>query len=256
MKVSVVIPAYNEEGYLGACLNSLMKQRIKPDEIIVVNNNSTDRTVEIASKYPVRIVNEEVQGMIAARNRGFTEAKYDVIARTDADSIVPSDWIKKIHKHFEDPHLAGLSGPPSYYELPEVITETYRVSADAIFKSYIKILTQVLRHPCLFGPNMALRKDSWDKIKDDVCTDDKKVHEDIDLAIHLATVGKIVYDPKLTVKTSFRRWKKIDSLPEYLYRALTSVRNKNHQEVKVGRTGIRAIKNFLAKTLDPEMQKK
>src|ERR1035437_9820650 len=89
MKVSVVIPAYNEEKYIGACLDSLMDQKEKPDEIIVVNNNSTDNTAKIVKKYPVRLINEEQQGMIPARNRGFNEAKFEIIARTDADTILP-----------------------------------------------------------------------------------------------------------------------------------------------------------------------
>jgi len=55
MKVSVVVPAYNEEAYIGNCLESLTNQKVKPDEIIVVNNNSTDATVKIAKRFPVRI---------------------------------------------------------------------------------------------------------------------------------------------------------------------------------------------------------
>ena len=100
LRVSVVIPVYNEEAYIGACLESLMKQNVKPDEIIVIDNNSTDNSVAIAQKYPVRIIHEKIQGMTPARNRGFNEARYAIIARTDADTILPVTWIKRIKKNF------------------------------------------------------------------------------------------------------------------------------------------------------------
>ncbi|HEX8932548.1 MAG TPA: glycosyltransferase family A protein, partial [Patescibacteria group bacterium] len=100
MKISVIIPAYNEEKYIGACIESLLKQNRLPDEIIVVNNNSTDQTAAIASQYPVKVINEKEQGITPARNRGLNEAQYDIIARTDADTILPPDWIEKIKKHF------------------------------------------------------------------------------------------------------------------------------------------------------------
>lgn len=247
LKVSVVIPAYNEEKYIKTCLDSLMKQKVLADEIIIVDNNSTDNTVQIAEKYPVRIVHEKKQGMIPARNRGFDEAKYDIIARTDADTILPTNWIKKIKTAFEKNDIIALSGPVQYYELPDVITETYRVSANTLFKSYIRIVARVLHHYWLIGPNMALKKSAWEQIKTEVCHEEKVVHEDIDLSIHLAPHGEIKYDTKLLIKTSFRRWKKLDAYPEYLYRTLTSIRK--HKHVSVGETGVRAIKSFLTKAL-------
>src|SRR6266567_2953645 len=95
LRISVVIPVYNEEKYLGKCLDSLMRQNVKADEIIVVDNNSTDNSVAIAKKYPIRVVFEKTQGMIPARNHGFNEARYEIIARTDADTILPVNWIKR-----------------------------------------------------------------------------------------------------------------------------------------------------------------
>lgn len=86
--VSVVIPAYNEERYLAACLTSLQKQTLKNFETIVVDNNSTDKTAEIARRFGAKVVKELKQGIIPARERGFREAKAEIIARTDADTIV------------------------------------------------------------------------------------------------------------------------------------------------------------------------
>lgn len=240
MKVSVIIPAYNEEKRIEACLHALMKQKVKPDEIIVVNNNSTDKTVAIAKQFPVRIVKEKQQGMTYARNRGFNEAQYDIIARTDADTIVPPDWIQKIKKHFRDKELVGLSGPAHFYDLPEIVPSS-RWTLETFF-SYIRIFKQVMKHDGMYGPNMALRKSVWEQVKNEVCLDDKEVHEDLDLAIHLAGFGKITFDSHFLVESSFRRWKKIEPYFEYTNRGIKSIRK--HKLLGVKSKGIRVVKRI------------
>lgn len=241
MKVSVVIPAYNEVNYIGACLESLMKQEVPADEIIVINNNSTDETVKIIKKYPIKVVNEKIQGMIPARNRGFNEAQYDIIARTDADTIVPPDWIKTIKANFKDKKLVAFSGPANFYELPD---QTSKLTIKAFFP-YASLFKQIMKHDCLYGPNIAIRKNAWEKVKNDVCLDDKEVHEDLDLAIHLAPFGKIKFDYDFVVKSSFRRWKKLESYFEYTNRALKSIRK--HKKLVDHRRGIQAVKRIVSK---------
>ncbi len=244
----MVVPAYNEEGYIDNCLESLMQQEITPDEILVINNNSTDRTVAIAKKFPVRIVNEKEQGTIQARNRGFNEAQYDIIARTDADTIVPSDWIKKIKKSFQDKKLIALSGPSYYYDLPEVV-QTSEWPSKAAFQSYAGILKQILRHDCLYGPNMALRKSSWEKVKEQVCLNNKDVHEDVDLAVHLAPLGKIIFDYDLVVRSSFRRFKKFKPYFEYPYRMFKGF--SKHKITNMKQNGTKLVKKIVAKAFSP-----
>src|SRR5579871_2615827 len=114
MKVSVVIPAHNEEKTIGKTLESLCHQTISPDEIIVVDNACTDKTAQIAHSFGVRVVREEVQGITTARNRGFNEAKYDIIARTDADSVVSPTWVEQLKKNFENSRVVAVSGPASF----------------------------------------------------------------------------------------------------------------------------------------------
>jgi glycosyltransferase involved in cell wall biosynthesis len=204
MTVSVVIPAHNEEKYVEECLQSIQDQIEKPDEVIVVNNNCTDKTVEIARRFKATIVLEEKQGISHARNAGFNAAKCEIIARTDSDTILPKDWILKIKKAFEDPKLGALSGPTSDSNRPLTKGINYYPSL-----MLFDILSFVFRNGCLYGPNMALRKNVWEKVKDDVCLDDKKVHEDIDLSIHLNKLTKIKFDNKLIVGTRRTNWKKI-----------------------------------------------
>lgn len=231
MKVSVVIPAFNEERYITKCLDSLMRQTIEPDEIIVVNNNSTDETANIVKKYPVILLNEKKQGITPARNLGFNTAKYEIIARTDADTILPANWIEKIKKKFTDKDLIALSGPAEFYDLPEFVQNTRWQTKPTwlkIIKSYNRIVKRILRHDCLYGPNCIFRKNAWEKVKNTVCLNDNQVHEDLDLAIHLAPLGKIKFDNSFVVKTSVRRWKRPENYFEYLIRVFTSIQKHEH----------------------------
>ena len=131
--VSAVVPAFNEEASIGTCVERLLNQTVVPDEVIVVDNNSRDRTAEIARGRGARVVAEPTQGMIPARNRGFNEARCDVIARCDADTRVPPDWIERIRDHFLDPEVDALCLPYDTYG----------------------------RFSCQNGPIVALNADRW-----------------------------------------------------------------------------------------------
>jgi len=87
IRFSVVVPAYNEAAYLGRALDSLQHQDYGGTyEIIVVDNNSTDSTADIAARHGVRVVREPQQGVCAARQRGADCARGEIIISTDADS--------------------------------------------------------------------------------------------------------------------------------------------------------------------------
>ena len=97
MKISFVIPAYNEEGYLGECLASVRRELARgryDAEVIVVNNASTDKTAEIARSFPgVIVVDEPKKGLSQARHSGFAASSGDLIANVDADTILPKGWL-------------------------------------------------------------------------------------------------------------------------------------------------------------------
>jgi glycosyltransferase involved in cell wall biosynthesis len=120
LTLSLIIPAYNEENYLRGCIESIAKQSVKPDEVILVNNNSTDKTLEIAAEFDfVRVINEPKQGIVYARNRGFDAAKSDIIGRIDGDSRLPSDWVAQV-KHFyaDDAHQkSAITGGGYFYNI-------------------------------------------------------------------------------------------------------------------------------------------
>lgn len=202
LTISLIIPAYNEERYLSACLEAVAKQTVKPYEVIVVDNNSSDDTSELASKYPfVKVIKETAQGVIHARSTGFDAASGDIIARIDADTLLPVDWIANLKAIFqEDSELDALSGAVSYYDLPYHKLATW---IDLRFRQ--SIANRMGDEVFLYGANMAIRRQSWIKAKPFLCQGGG-LHEDFDLAIHAQESGaKVTFDKRLKAAVSVRR---------------------------------------------------
>lgn len=110
MKISVVIPVYNEEKYIKKCLESLQKGQRKPDEILVVDGGSTDRTVDIVKKMGVLVLHNPRKNAACGRNIGILKAKGDIVAFTDGDCIAHPGWLATIEKEFEDSDADGIGG--------------------------------------------------------------------------------------------------------------------------------------------------
>ena len=101
---SVIIPFYNKERSLEACIKALLSQDFPRDnyELIAVNNNSTDSSLEIIKRYPsIRLIYEEQQNPYAARNRGACHANGSVMVFTDADTEARADWLSNIYHSME-----------------------------------------------------------------------------------------------------------------------------------------------------------
>jgi glycosyltransferase involved in cell wall biosynthesis len=205
MKISVVIPVFNEEKYIKNCLTCLSNQIVKAEEIIIIDNNCTDQTIDIAKQFnnqlPLKIIKEKKQGIIAARNRGFEYATGDILVRTDADTKQPKNWLEIIKKNFlNSKNIDALTGTVIFYDLP--LKSTFYTK---VLLFGFKLLTGTLP---LWGPGMAISGKAWKKIKNEVCLNDEKVHEDFDIAIHLhKNHFKIGYDPKFISYASGRRIK-------------------------------------------------
>ncbi|MCS6956325.1 MAG: glycosyltransferase family 2 protein [Patescibacteria group bacterium] len=206
MKISIIIPAYNEEKYIENALRSLVNQTEKPDEVIVVDNNCTDKTIKIAKKYqkklPLKIIREKKQGIAYSRNTGFNKAKGEIVVKFDADSIIPPQWIKETKKTFEkNKKIAAYSNHFYFYDSP-ILKKSLLPSI--LYQFFFKTLSG---YGVLLGPAFAIKKSIWEKIKNEVCVDDDKVHEDIDITIHIAKYGKIFIDKNTIIYTSSRRIK-------------------------------------------------
>ena len=118
--VSIVIPAYNEQDTIRACVLATLHQTVAASEIIIVDNKSTDDTRKIVKALqktyrdaPIILFEQtDAQGLIPTRNFGLDRAQGDVIGRIDADSVVEPNWVEEVQKAFVDPTVAGCTGPP------------------------------------------------------------------------------------------------------------------------------------------------
>jgi len=110
-KISIIIPVYNADETIGKCLESIFLINYPNYEVIIVNDGSSDKAAEIASVFPCRIVAlDRNYGAGTARNRGIKYADGEILAFTDSDCIVPSDWLGKILPHFDDSEVGGVGG--------------------------------------------------------------------------------------------------------------------------------------------------
>ena len=124
MKISFVVPAYNEQALLPACLTAIRDEILRAGqvlgqdaEIIVVNNASTDNTRAVAAAVPgVAVIDEPRKGLVQARWAGFEASSGALVANIDADTIIPPGWLTEVLRQFgANPNLVALSGPYIYY---------------------------------------------------------------------------------------------------------------------------------------------
>jgi len=108
--ISVIVPAYNADATLPACLQALQEQTLIPTEVIVVDDGSTDGTASVARAAGVRLVQQPRQGPAAARNAGIAQAQGDLLLFTDADCIPAPAWVAEMTRPFADPLVAGVKG--------------------------------------------------------------------------------------------------------------------------------------------------
>ncbi|MVU81655.1 glycosyltransferase [Nocardia sp. ET3-3] len=202
--LSVVIPVLNESQCIRRTLDRLSAQDAV-DEIVVVDNGSTDGTRDILGAYAltnpkVTVVDEPVRGVARARNTGFDRARGEFIARTDADTIVDSDWAEVIRRHFTaHPETAALTGITTYFDSPVgfFLEFGYRLQARRGRLGG--------RVGNMHGPNMAIRATAWKQVRDATATRPDIV-DDLDLALCLTKAGLAIEQlTTMRARTSARR---------------------------------------------------
>lgn len=217
--VSIVIPAYNEERTIRACVVAAIEQTEPADEIIVVDNRSTDGTRDVLRQLqaefpdaPIQVFEQTAeQGLVPTRNFGLDRALGEVIGRIDADSILEPNWVEEVRNIFSDPTVGAATGPMIYYDMP--LRRFGHRADDTLRRSMLKLARD---YHFVFGSNMAIRASAWRDIRAHVCRDEAdEMHEDIDLSIHLAQRGhKVAYGPKMVAGMSARR---LDDRPKQYY---------------------------------------
>ena len=214
MTITVVIPAYNEAQRIDKCLDALMKQTVRPDEIIVVDNASTDDTAVRAALYSgVRVVSEPKKGIAHARTAGFDAANTDIIARVDADTIVAPSWVKEVGHYFQThPDIAAVVGNSGLAD----ISPPGRYWGRWIVQAYRRHHMRQTNVWHLYGHNFALQRHAWLAIRSLLDTDDRRISEDLDLSLALQKHGfRSVYLPSMLAKFYIRHSLTLSKIRHY-----------------------------------------
>lgn len=199
MRVGVVLPVFNEDERLAACLDSLFAQQDAPPyEVLVVDSYSTDETAMIAQRYPVGLI-EAPRGKLTARTIGIEAAWGDVIVAVDGDSTYPPFWLHLLLRHFADPDVVAVTGPRIFTDMPAL----------NFFTQPFHLVFRAAHH--MYGGNSAFRKAAFYETGGfrPVNQLDVRVmvgEEEVAFGDRLARVGRYVLDYDAFCYTSARRW--------------------------------------------------
>lgn len=196
--ISVLIPTYNEESKIARCISYIHKQTLPRNQYeIIIVDASTDKTPEIARKLGCRVVKQKSEGVGGARNDGVEVAKYNIIAATDADVIVPKDWLQKVKTNFEKRDIVALCG----IVLP-LEKHDFQIRTTMAFLIWWAKFLSFLGLPVMRGNNCMFRKKEFLKVKG---YRDLAVLDDFEIGLRLQKLGKVFFDPTLVVDASGRR---------------------------------------------------
>lgn len=233
LRVSIVIPVLDDAPALRRCLAHIAVQTARPHEVIVVDNGCSDDSVAVALAAGARVVAEAVPGIPAAAARGFDEATGEVLARCDADSVLPTDWVERIRDAFEaDPLLEGLTGPGRFHDLPPRCTSI--ASAAYALGTFVAAQAAIANVP-LWGSNMALRRTAWLRVAHRVEREDPSVHDDFDLTMRLGPRARLRFDPSLRVGVEGRIFRSPRAVRQSITVAMRTFRRNWSENGSAGR---------------------
>ena len=205
--ISVVVPAYNEEQNIRACLESLEDQTFPRDqyEVIMVDGGSKDRTREIAAEYADLVFIQTAKKVGGARNDGALKAAGEVLATTDADCIIPPDWLEVIAQAFaRDPEVVQLYGPVVPME-GGVKNHLFLALANNFsrFGYYTSLFSYTL------GCNTAFRKEAFLEAGMYRTID---AGDDLEIARRMRTLGNVRFEDRMRVVFSMRRYEQFGTI--------------------------------------------
>lgn len=209
LTISVIVCAYNEAAFIGPCLQSLVAQTRRADEVLVINNASTDETATIAARIDgVRVVEEPHKGLVRARETGRTAARGQLLVYVDADCRAPRTWLARIEQRFERrPGLVALSGPYRFYDWDwwgRTLVRAYDLTLAPLTQG---LVYHVLGLGTLFyGGNFAVRRDALSAING-FDTAIEFHGEDTNVGRRLVRVGPVAMAGECWLFTSARRYR-------------------------------------------------
>jgi glycosyltransferase involved in cell wall biosynthesis len=208
LTITAIVCAYNESRLLAGCLYSLLAQTRPPDDILVINNASTDETAAVARAVPgVRVIDEPRKGLVVARQTARCAAQTDVVAFIDADCRAPITWLERVETQFNR-HSApiAVTGPYRFYD--------WDLTGRALLRAYDVLVappTHALVHhlwgagAILYGGNFAVRQSALARIGGF----DERIEfhgEDTNLGRRLTPIGRVALCRDCWVWTSARRY--------------------------------------------------
>ena len=206
-RVSAIVCAYNEERTLAAALHSLFAQTRVPDEVIVINNASSDGTRAVAGSVPgVQVVDEPQKGLVNARARGMQVATGDILFYMDADCRAPLMLVERIEQQFASRDVAAVTGPYRFYDWDWIGIAGARLYDYTLAPFAHGLAQSVLRiGAVLYGGNFAVRRTALEAIGG-FDTSIEFHGEDTNLGRRLAAVGRVNLKNRCYIYTSARRY--------------------------------------------------
>jgi glycosyltransferase involved in cell wall biosynthesis len=200
-RVSVVVCAYNAERTMDQCLASLAVLNYPDYEVIVVNDGSTDRTLEISERFAFcRIISQPNKGLSVARNVGAEAASGEIVAYTDSDCVADPDWLSYLVAKMAASNLAACGGPN--FPPPEDALVPAVVAVAPGGPTHVLISDEVAEH--IAGCNMAfarevlLRLGGFDPIY-------RAAGDDVDICWRFQDAGYVIGFSPAAVVWHFRR---------------------------------------------------
>ncbi len=220
VRISIIIPTYNEEKYIGRTLEAIRRQSYKNIEVILADSSSADRTVKIArSRYRgIRICTTRERGISRACNRAARMAGGDVIVFVEADTSVSGGLLAAYDRAFMDRGVVAATGPIRPLEK----TSLGNRIGFKIVSVYLAKLSFMLGKPTITGSNFAVRKSAFRRVHG---LDESLItYQDWDLAHRLNGVGKVVFVDGAVSYTSVRRVEKWGAWKYFTFHAGNALR--------------------------------
>lgn len=205
MKISVVIPAHNEERNIADTIEAVLVQDYEDFEVIVIDNASKDKTSEIAKQFPVKVIHEARKGLLWARECGRINAIGDIIVNIDADCLPEKDWLSRGASNFTE-GVVAITGPYDYYDGTKLFRHTSLFTQKHIYHLMNIIVQKLGKGAVLIGGNNFIKAEVLKKAGG-YNTELTFYGEDTDTAKRVSKHGKVVFNKKLLMKTSARRFK-------------------------------------------------
>lgn len=208
-RITVIVCAWNEAAVIDACLASLTAQTRAPDQIVLVDNASTDDTATRAAAHPgVEVVREPRKGLTFAREAGRTAATGDILACLDADCRAPAAWLERVERRFRAPEVVAVTGPFRYYDWDltgRLVLGAYDAAAP-LAQFLVRDVFDL--GALLYGGNFAVRRSALEAIGG-FDTSIAFHGEDTNLGRRLHRLGRVVLARDCVMETSARRFRQM-----------------------------------------------